>query len=59
MDEEYNLRAYKYPDGEIKKKYVINIRSIKDFQFDYEASSEQWKLSVFNFQKGMFNAKNA
>lgn len=35
MNEDYQLRAYKYPDGEIKQKYVIDIKSIKDFQFNY------------------------
>ena len=29
IDEEYNFRAYKYPDGEVKKKYCVNIRHIR------------------------------
>lgn len=35
MNEEYQIRAYKFPDGEIKKKYIIDIKNIKDFQFNY------------------------
>lgn len=38
INEEYELRAYKYPGGEIKRKYVIDIKNLKDFQFSYPVS---------------------
>jgi hypothetical protein len=38
MNDDYQLRAYKHPDGEIKTKYVIDIRTIKDYQFEYPGS---------------------
>jgi hypothetical protein len=58
MDEEYNLRAYKAPDGEIKKKYVMNVRYIKDLQIDYAHNEEVWKHSPFNLEKSMFDSHN-
>lgn len=47
INEKYMLRAYKHPNGEIKNKYVIGIRQIKDWQFDYRNSPNSWKASVF------------
>lgn len=59
MNEEYQIRAYKYPDGEIKKKYVINLKNIKDFQFDYPCSDELWGASIFAAEKGLFDNKKS
>ncbi len=47
IDSEFNIVAYKAPDGEIKKKYTINIVNMRDWQFGYKKDSRQWKLSVF------------
>lgn len=47
MDQDYNFRAYKYPDGQIKSKYVVNVRHIRDFQVEYQKHNELWKNSVF------------
>lgn len=48
------IRAYKYPDGEIKKKYVISIRQLRDWQFGFQANDDAWKKSVFMKDKGVF-----
>ena len=58
MNEDYQIRAYKYPDGEIKNKYVIDIRSIKDFQFTYPITSELWQATLFTQEKGLFDSGN-
>lgn len=51
-----SIVAFKYPDGEMKKKYTINLKNLRDFQFDYQKGSRQWKVSVFNKNKGMFSS---
>jgi hypothetical protein len=48
----YVIRAYKYPDGEIKKKYCIGIRKLRDWQFCFEQNSNVWRYSVFPKEKG-------
>ena len=48
INEMYMIRAYKYTDGEIKKKYVISIRQLRDWQFLFEPADDAWKNSVFN-----------
>ena len=53
--DEYNLRAYKHPDGELKAKYILGIRQIKDWQFDFSSSPNSWKSSPFTKEKNMFN----
>ena len=55
IDDEYNLRAYKHPDGELKAKYILGIRQIKDWQFDFSSSPNSWKSSPFTKEKNMFN----
>lgn len=57
IDEMYQIRAYKFPDGEIKKKYVISIRQLRDWQFIFEQNSDVWKNSVFAKEKGVFDSK--
>ena len=57
IDDEYNLRAYKHPDGELKSKYILGIRQIKDWQFDFSSSPNSWKSSPFTKEKNMFNEK--
>lgn len=57
MNDEYEIRAYKFPDGEIKKKYIIDIKNIKDFQFNYSISEELWSSTVFSIEKGLFDSK--
>ena len=52
---EEKIVAFKYPDGEIKKKYTIELKNLRDWQFDYQKSERQWKLSVFNKDRGMFS----
>ena len=47
LTDQYLLRAYKYPDGEIKRKYTLSIRQIKDWQFSFKTEKEAWKNSVF------------
>ena len=56
MNPEYNIVAFKYPDGEIKKKYVIDLKRLRDWQFNYQKGSRQWKLSIFNKGRGMFSS---
>ena len=56
MNEECELRAYKYPDGEVKSKYIVDIRNIKDFQFDYPHSNELWQSTLFGQMKGIFDS---
>lgn len=51
------IRAYKYPDGEVKRKYFMGIRQLRDWQFFYDSNDEAWKLSVFNKERGMFSEK--
>lgn len=29
----YMIRAYKYPNGDIKKKYTMSVRELRDWQF--------------------------
>jgi hypothetical protein len=48
IDEMYVIRAYKYPDGEIKKKYSISIRKLRDWQFFFHQNTDVWKNSVFH-----------
>lgn len=57
IDEVYMIRAYKYPDGEIKKKYTISIRQLRDWQFNFEPNDEVWKTSVFSKDRGVFDSK--
>ena len=59
IDEEYSFRAYKYPDGEVKKKYCVNIRHIREFQLEFQKHPELWKRSVFASDKGMFESHKA
>lgn len=47
IDEEYNFRVYKAPDGEIKKKYTSNVRYIREFQIEYQNHEELWNKSLF------------
>jgi len=56
IDEEYNLRVYKNPNGEIKKKYTANIRHIREFQIDFENCKELWSKSIFEESKGLFHS---
>lgn len=56
MDQDYNIFAYKFPGGQIKNKYSINIRFLRDWQFNYDKSSRQWKVSVFTKNVGMFSS---
>ena len=55
INEEYIIRAYKYPGGEIKKKYVIGLRQIRDWQFEFRNSPNSWKSSVFPQEKSLLN----
>ena len=55
MNEDYEVRAYKYPDGEVKSKYVIDIKNIKDSQFDFPCSPELWHSTLFSQEKGLFD----
>ncbi len=57
MNDEFEIRAYKFPDGEIKKKYVVDIKNIKEFQFNYPSSEELWNSTVFSIEKGLFDIK--
>ena len=57
INEDYEVRAYKHPNGEVKKKYVIDVRNLKDFQFAYPANEELWSSSVFLLDKGLFDLK--
>ena len=57
MNQEFQLRAYKFPDGEIKKKYIVNIKNIKDFQFSFPLSEELWNSTIFAMEKGIFDTK--
>jgi hypothetical protein len=52
LDEMYVLRAYKYPDGEIKNKYCISVRKLRDWQFSFEHNTDVWKNSIFPKEKG-------
>ena len=52
MNEENIIKAYKYPDGEIKKKYTMSIRQIRDWQFIFNANDDAWRNSVFAKSKG-------
>ena len=55
ISEEYVLRAYKFPEGEIKSKYMINTRQIRDWQFNYKNSPYSWKTSIFAKEKNVFS----
>lgn len=57
MIKDDRIVAFKYPDGELKKKYTISLKNLRDFQFDYQKGSRQWKLSVFNKNRGMFSSQ--
>jgi hypothetical protein len=57
INEEYELRAYKYPGGEVKRKYVIDIKTLRDFQFNYPVSEELWAATVFTMEKGLFDSR--
>lgn len=56
LDEEYNIRAYKYPDGEVKKKYCCSLRYVRDLQFHFSDSDELWQASPFSAEKGLFDS---
>ena len=52
MNDDYVLKAYKFPDGEVKKKYTLPIRNIKDWRFHYNQNMDPntknlWKHSLF------------
>lgn len=47
---------YKYPDGEIKWKYVVNVKHIREFQIEYQCDDELWKKTVFSADRGFFNS---
>lgn len=53
IDDEYNIRVYKYPDGEIKSKYVLNINHIRDLQIDFREKDELWSHTVFSMEKSL------
>jgi len=53
----YNLRAYKAPDGEVKEKYVVGVKQLRDWQFSYELADDAWKSSVFVKDKTVFGDK--
>ncbi len=57
LNEQNNLVAFKYPDGQIKNKYSLSLKNLRDWQFDYQKTSRQWKLSVFSKSKGLFAAE--
>lgn len=57
MTSEYELRSFKYPDGEIKEKYRVNILNIKDSCFRYNSGTKLWELSVFSKSGGLFEKK--
>lgn len=38
IDDDFKIRAYKYPDGEVKKKYTFELSQLKDYQFDFSAN---------------------
>lgn len=52
IDEEYNIRLYKHPDGEVKAKYVLNINHVRDLQVDFREKDELWAHTVFALEKG-------
>ncbi len=51
------MRAYKFPGGEVKRKYVIDIKNLKDFQFNFPVSEELWGSTVFTMEKGLFDMR--
>ena len=51
IDDEYNIRVYKYPHGEIKKKYFLNINHIRDLQIDFRDKDNLWQHTVFHMEK--------
>ena len=55
INEEHMVRAYKYPGGEIKNKYTMSIRQIRDWQFDYRNSPNSWRSSIFPQEKSLLN----
>lgn len=57
IDDEYCIRAYKYPNGEVKSKYVFGLRKLRDWNFFYNSNDEVWKQSVFNKDKAVFKEK--
>ena len=59
MNEEHQLRAYKFPDGQIKKKYTIEIKNIRDYQFDFPLTFDLWNSTVFAHEKGLFEGGKA
>jgi hypothetical protein len=38
IDDDFKIRAYKFPDGEIKKKYTFELTQLKDYQFDFSTN---------------------
>lgn len=57
MNDNYTLHAYKFPDGEIKNKYTLPLRNIKDWRFHYNPEMDPdtrllWKHSTFARQTG-------
>lgn len=40
----------------MKHKYIADIRSIKDFQFNYHDNDQLWQSSVFCQEKGLFDS---
>lgn len=52
MSDDCVLKAYTFPDGEVKKKYTLPIRKIKDWRSHYSQNIELknknlWKHSLF------------
>ena len=56
INDDYCIISFKYPGGDIKKKYRVDIKNMRDWQFNYQKGSRQWKLSVFNKDTGMFSS---
>lgn len=57
MTPEYELRGFKFPDGEVKDKYRMHVLNVKDSCFKYEVGTRLWELSVFSHSGGLFEKK--
>ena len=55
MSEDCNIRARKFPNGEIKEKYTIPLTSLRDCQLLYNGQGALWNAAVFKKGQGLFD----